>query len=69
MNVGMPELVIFLFMVSAQAFWIWMLVDCLTNVRSEGNDKKRWALIIIFAMLPGAILYFIYQRPKNINGG
>ena len=51
------------------AFWIWVLVDCLTKVRSDGNDKISWALVIIFTMLPGALIYFVVQRPKNINGG
>jgi hypothetical protein len=29
-------------------FWIWMLVDCATKERGEGNDKLIWVLIILF---------------------
>jgi len=63
------EGIIYLSTLATTAFWIWMLVDCLTKVRSDGNDKLIWALVIIFTMLPGALIYFVVQRPKNINGG
>jgi hypothetical protein len=46
-------------------FWVWMLVDCLTNVRSDGNDKLLWVLVILFANWVGALVYFFVQRPKN----
>ena len=51
--------------ISAFAFWIWMLVDCLTKVSDKGNDKLIWALVIIFTHWLGALIYFIVQRPKN----
>ena len=56
-----------LFSIATMAFWIWMLVDCLTKVRSDGNDKLIWALVIIFAHGLGALIYFFVQRPKNIK--
>ncbi|MBT5600348.1 MAG: PLDc_N domain-containing protein [Planctomycetaceae bacterium] len=56
-----------LFSIATMAFWIWMLVDCLTKVRSDGNDKLIWALVIIFANGLGALIYFFVQRPKNIK--
>ncbi len=38
-------------------FWVWMLVDCLRNEPSEGNDKIAWLLVIVFTLwlgwLPG----------------
>lgn len=58
---------ILLFSIATTAFWIWMLVDCLTKVRSDGNDKLIWALVIILAHGPGALIYFFVQRPKNIE--
>ncbi len=51
--------------IAAFGFWIWMLVDCLTKVRYEGNDKLIWALVIIFTNWIGALVYFFVQRPKN----
>ena len=46
-------------------FWLWMLIDCLTKMNSEGNDKLIWALVIIFGNFIGAVVYFFVQRPKN----
>ena len=47
------------------AFWIWMLAECATKERSEGNDKVVWTLIIIFTHLIGAALYFFLRRPQR----
>jgi len=47
-------------------FWIWMLVDCALNEPSEGNDKIVWIIIIVFAQLIGAIIYFFARRPKRM---
>lgn len=46
-------------------FWIWMLVDCLMNEPSEGNDKIIWAVVIVLTTVLGAILYFIFRRPQR----
>lgn len=48
-------------------FWIWMLVDCATNERSEGNDKIVWILIIALTHLLGAMLYFFIRRPQRVT--
>jgi hypothetical protein len=47
------------------AFWIWMIVDCATNEPSEGNEKLVWIVIIIFAQIIGALIYFFVRRPKR----
>ena len=52
---------------AAIAFWIWMLVDCLMNEPSEGNDKLVWAMVILFAHGLGAIIYFLARRPNRIE--
>ncbi|MGH2479425.1 MAG: PLDc N-terminal domain-containing protein [Ktedonobacteraceae bacterium] len=49
------------------AFWIWMLVDCLQNEPSEGNDKIAWLLVIILTSGLGALIYFILRRPERIR--
>ena len=46
-------------------FWIWMLVDCATKERGEGNDKLIWVLIILFTHIIGAALYFFIRRPAR----
>jgi hypothetical protein len=34
---------------AAMAFYVWMLIDCLMNEPSEGNDKLIWVMVILFA--------------------
>ncbi len=48
-------------------FWIWMLVDCLINESSQGNDKIIWALVIVLTHFLGAFLYFVIRRPQRIR--
>lgn len=47
-------------------FWLWMLIDCLTNEPSEGNDKLVWVLVIFFGNFLGAILYFFIRRKERL---
>lgn len=46
-------------------FWIWMLIDCVSNEPSEGNDKLVWVLIIVFTQLIGALIYFFFRRSRR----
>lgn len=50
--------------VALLAFWIWMLVDCLKHETRSGHDRLIWALVIIFAELLGAIIYY-FVRYRN----
>lgn len=47
-------------------FWLWMLAECATKEPSEGNDKLVWVLIIIFANVFGALIYWIHRRPQRV---
>ncbi len=49
------------------AFWIWMLVECLTKEPSEGNDRIIWVLVLVFLNYFGAALYFFVRRTERIN--
>ncbi len=49
------------------AFWIWMLVDCVTKEPSEGNDKVVWILVIVLAGVIGAFIYLVVRIPKRIR--
>jgi hypothetical protein len=51
--------------VGGTILWIWMLVDCLSNEPSEGNDKIIWALVIIFTHALGGLLYYFIRRPER----
>lgn len=47
-------------------FWVWMLIDCLKNEPSTGNDKIIWALVMLFTGI-GSLLYYFIRRPERIK--
>jgi phospholipase D-like protein len=53
--------------VLAMVFWIWMLVDCLTNEPKNGSTRLIWVLVILFGHILGAILYFFIRRPVRMG--
>jgi hypothetical protein len=44
------------------AFWLWMLVDCLTRPFERDADKIAWILALIFLNWLGALVYFFAGR-------
>jgi preprotein translocase subunit Sss1 len=48
-------------------FWIWVLVDCIKNEPSQGNDKLVWVLVILLLGWVGALVYFFARRPQRIR--
>ena len=46
-----------------------MLVDCLKNEPSEGNDKIVWLLVIVFTKFIGAAIYYFVRRPARMRLG
>lgn len=46
-------------------FWIWMLVNAITNSRLSGTEKIVWVLVIIFLHALGALIYFLVGRNKT----
>ena len=42
-----------------------MLVDCATNPRLQGTEKVVWILIVLFAHVLGAIIYFFVARQNK----
>ena len=53
----------------ATAFWLWMLVDCLTKRRLPDNEKLVWAVAMLFTHLFGALLYLVLVRNRRRPGG
>ena len=49
------------------AFWLWMLIDCIKNEPSSGNDKIVWVLVIALLHTLGALVYLIIRRPARIS--
>ncbi len=62
---GGPEVLLLgamvFFAVPFAAFWLWMLIDCLTK-EDDQSQKLIWLLVIIFTSFVGAPLYFFLRR-------
>jgi hypothetical protein len=43
-------------------FWLWMLIDSLTNASLDSTQKIIWALVIFFFPFLGAVIYFFLAR-------
>ena len=46
------------------AFWVWILVDCVTRER-QPNDRLVWSLVILLAPGIGALIYYFVRRPNR----
>ena len=57
--------VIMLLNLAMMAFWIWMLVDCVTKCPDRDNKKILWVLLVALTGVIGALIYYFVQRPKN----
>jgi len=48
--------------IALTVFWICMIVDCVKNEPSTGNDKIVWLLLLIFTHWVGALIYYYVRR-------
>ena len=66
---GGMEILVLLFILPvvalAFAFWIWMLVDCITNQGLDSNEKMMWVLVIALTHWLGALIYLCVARAKR----
>jgi hypothetical protein len=46
-------------------FWLWMLIDALTNSRLDSTMRIVWAAVIFFFPLIGALVYLFVGRKGN----
>jgi hypothetical protein len=53
----------------ASVFWLWMLVDALTNTSLDSTMKVVWALVIFFLHILGALIYFFVARKPRPAAG
>ena len=49
-------------------FWVWMLIDAITNKRLRDVEKLIWVLVVIFLPLIGSIIYFFVARSQRAGG-
>jgi cytochrome bd-type quinol oxidase subunit 2 len=59
------EIVILAIMVGILAFWVWMIVDCVTHEK-DANNRTPWLLVVVLAGIIGALLYcFVRKLPRE----
>lgn len=46
-------------------FWMYMLIDCSTQETSQ--NKMMWIVMIVVTHWIGALIYYFYQRPKQLK--
>ena len=51
--------------IGSLVFWIWMLVDCVRRDYKKNDEKLIWVLIIVFAQIIGAIIYYFVIKLKD----
>ena len=49
----------------AFVFWILMIIDCAKRKFKEDAEKIVWILVIIFAGIIGALIYYFVVKSKN----
>ncbi|WP_415910227.1 PLDc N-terminal domain-containing protein [Oleiharenicola sp. Vm1] len=58
---GLPELLLVALILAGFAFWIWMIVDCIT-LEPDPTNKIAWLLVILLVGVIGAPLYFFVRK-------
>jgi hypothetical protein len=46
-------------------FWIWILLDCIKNESTEGNERIVWVVVIAVTHWIGGLIYLFARRPKR----
>jgi hypothetical protein len=63
---GLVIIQIWLFIVvSLTVLWIWVLIDCIKNESTEGNERIVWVVVIAVTHWIGALIYLIARRPQR----
>jgi len=60
-------LLIVVLAIGGTVLWIWMIVDCATKEKAEGNEKLVWILVIVLTHWVGALIYLLARRPKRVR--
>jgi Kef-type K+ transport system membrane component KefB len=58
---GFFELLLILLILAMGAFWLWMLIDCVTKEEDQ-NQKIIWVILIAVVGIVGAPLYFLLRK-------
>jgi len=47
------------------AFWIWMLINAITNKALSTGERIVWVLVVVFLNFLGALIYFFVGRSRS----
>jgi hypothetical protein len=47
------------------AFWLWMLVDAITNKGLSDTEKILFVVLVFFLPFIGSLIYLFVGRPKR----
>lgn len=61
----MPFIGIDIIPIVTTIFWVWMLVDCITNKKIKGGSKVCWLLLLFFTHIIGAVIYFFVASSER----
>ena len=54
-------LILWVLAIAATVFWVWMLIDALTEERTT-EQKLLWFLVVFLLHFVGALVYFIVRK-------
>ncbi len=61
LGLGFVELLIVGIILGLFAFWVWMIIDCVTK-ETDQNQKIVWVIILALIGFIGAPLYLIVRK-------
>jgi hypothetical protein len=50
---------------AAFGFWLWMLINAITNKGLGDGERIVWVLVIIFLPFIGSLIYFFIGRSRG----
>ena len=59
--------VFFILAIATSVFWLWMLIDALTN-ETETEQKLLWFLVIFCLHFVGALVYYFVRKANRMGG-
>lgn len=67
LGLGIFELLLIGAVLGGCVFWIWMILDCITQ-ETDPTSKIAWLLVILLVSVIGAPLYFFVRKlPRSIH--
>ena len=54
-------------LLSATAFWLWALVDCIHRESPEQEGKLGWIVLICIFHWIGALCYVLFRRSRTVK--